>query len=1225
MTATPLLVRRPVTLDAITAHTKAVIEAHAGTGKTYTIEHLVVDLLLSKEAYLIEEILIVTFTDKAARELRERIRALIERVLYGHAATTTDSSEPHWRIDSAAETRLKQALFSFELAQISTIHSFCQRILKEAAFFSGGLMNRTLTGKGDLFDRAFAASLRETFAVNPEFQLPLTVWLEQKGTLAKLSGLLAGAVTRGVGSGHSSASPRLACHSGTDDIIAGLTKLQSILLNHVSTLRGRNYQTARNRLAAPLIDTNTHPNAARGGEGFEAALRDATIPSDTAGLLNLVATRSERIAKAIEELPAIMAEVEGFAPIELVTDLQKAADIVTTRIPLLSEFMLAKFLPPLYEKLASLKANEGMADFDDLLSDLERALHAPGSELAAILRGRFRVALIDEFQDTDLVQWSIFRRIFFESPAERLYLVGDPKQAIYAFRGADVGTYLLAAREVVAQTGDSKANLIRLGHNYRSSAALIEGYNLVLSARGTFFQGSGIRYDQPVLCGNSAATILDESGHAVEKPLRLFHLTPPNGRTQWQRTRYQQELYRTVGDEILRLTGTADGTKPYRVQDGKKEWEVGFRDIYILTEKNGEAAALARVLKTMGIPCSLYQTGSIFATDEAFALAALMGAILNPHHRGTVSRALLTPFFNQTLDDLEALWADPEHSGPMRNLLAWHQNANSIAAPRLLQMVLSETALIPRLLGAEHSDRAVTNTLHLMELMERWHAELGSSLGDLHERLEKAIAEDAESEDAEHVQRIESDASSVKIFTMHKSKGLEAPIVFLCGGLGKSSHPGIETVTLPDGDGRVTLAFDTDSNRFAAQKAAQSAEERERLLYVALTRAGRLLYLPYMARVQTGTKKSGDIVLEWDVDRMEGVYETLATRLWQLTAGDGDSAEKSAFALRSELRTVTRLPFKGTTPGAAGTTAANGSTTQTARTGAETIPSANDLFPTGVCAQLAALLQSNAAPRLASYTKLKHAGDSGASNRRDEPEPPAPPTDRGAKVRLPAGAEFGICFHGCMEDLDLTLAATRPLDAWSSDEAVRKVVGGGMKAHGINLSHTPYLLGLIHTTINAPIRFSDGTPELPSIAGAQFVSREIDFFFPWPELWHAETLPFRPVDRGLMQGCCDVLFAWQGRHFVLDWKTDLLPDYGAEVCQSRVREQYELQAAIYSIALVRMLAVQDEADYDERVGGYLYTFVRGPTTFHGRFSWQELKAFEQRLAAAPGMRWEVQP
>ncbi|MEL7367939.1 MAG: UvrD-helicase domain-containing protein, partial [Myxococcota bacterium] len=433
---------RPAVLDQISPEFDAVIEASAGTGKTYTLEHLVIDLVLRRGLRL-EEILVVTFTEKAAAELAQRLRTAMVKIRTGPWP-----DDAGWRIDEEAQARLGRALTSFDAASISTIHAFCKRMLAEHAFVNGRLFREELVDGRAAFQETFLDVVRKTLATDPALTPYVTAWL-QRDTLDMLTERLYEAHTRG---------GVIAPPYDEPALISTLKSMSRLELTPTvvkptlkrAGLRAPTIAACLNRIkvlraVVEAFHKDQNPAAALAQLEDEDGRRRAE-----GGLFEYL---HKSLAPVVDDIPRLV-------------ELHRAFDLLDqARVPLDSAIVQVA-LPVVQAALATDKRTSGRFDFDDMLRLLDQALEGPARDaLLATLRRRFKIALIDEFQDTDRVQWSIFRRVFAESPHHRLVVIGDPKQAIYGFRGADVHTYLDAREHL---TG-AKTSVVHLTQTYRAT------------------------------------------------------------------------------------------------------------------------------------------------------------------------------------------------------------------------------------------------------------------------------------------------------------------------------------------------------------------------------------------------------------------------------------------------------------------------------------------------------------------------------------------------------------------------------------------------------------------------------------------------------------------------------------------------------------------------------------------------------------------------------------
>jgi exodeoxyribonuclease V beta subunit len=1118
----------PEELARIPRDRSAVIEASAGTGKTYLIEHLVVDRLLRGDARL-DEMLVVTFTDRAAAELRRRIQALLARVRAHRGRGEDDPGAPHaWRIDEGARARLGEASRAIDGAPISTIHAFCQRILTEQAFASGRLLIQQSVESRAAFAAAFAEVLRRRLAVEAAFAPYLEAYLGAGGTVDGLELLLFG---------------------------AGQLRLPW----------GTPFDPARLEAAAGAF-------ARLSFEGIAAAMQGSVSGRSSAAVLTRLralheATRSfEREREPARLLAAVDGLVKQHKLFDFVLDrLGPAAADLAARISELAEAAVPldtavaqRLGPPVAERLAARKRAAGLYDFDDMLLLVDEALRGPGGPgLIAALRRRFKLAIVDEFQDTDPVQWQIVRAIFHDSAgANPLYLIGDPKQSIYGFRGADVATFTAACAEVA-----SPAQTHHLTRNFRSTRRVIDAYNAILDqdAEAPFFDAGG-SYRPAVVYGAADETDDDDAeaedagDQAVRgqpaAPITLLRVTADQEIARLPMRAVREGLSRAIADEVATLLA---GPSPPHA-----------REIFVLTRTWNEAAAAAAALGARGVPCVLYNHEGLYASAEARQVRDLLRAVADPHDRAKRLRAWLTPFFGLALADLPAAAAaDGDHPLYAR-LFAWHGAATSGSLADLYARVLNESGVVLRELFIGESARRLTNYRHLFEVLAAETARAPRPLGDVVRRLSALCGKLAIPTPEEgNVQRLENDRDAVQVMTMHKAKGLEADVVFIYGGYSAPPNRGIRT-------------YGSDGTRFALAGRPRRAavvdlikRERDgddqRLYYVALTRARRRLYLPY-----SGNAPESDAPIEGggeeDRWRLNGGYRHVNRRLRALAAGDRAGRH---FTARD-------VPIGGGAIDAPGETAALSAWRPDVQDLAAQTPVAPD-------PELARLRRHRAGPTLTSYSRIKHA-EGGYR----------PPTEIGDEVaesqpladdELPGGARAGVFLHDLLETTPLEpLRETPDFEGWAARPEVQTLIESTLRRHGRDPRQAGAAARLVHAALTAPLPVVGGT--LSGLTRAARVARETEFLFPFPAAAGG-------AGRGFVKGFVDVIFEHEGRAYFGDWKTDRLPGWDAAAVDAHVTRNYALQEQLYALALLRMLGVTDEAAYEARFGGTLYLFVRG--------------------------------
>jgi len=1147
---------RPSILDRIPHDRHAVIEASAGTGKTYTIEHLVVELILTEGA-TVDQLLVLTFTERAAAELRRRIRSIIVKILGatcdGGFECRCDRSGTFWRVDGPRRDRLRQALGGIDGASIGTIHGFFARLLNENAFSSGRLFDGELEDGRSRFARAFKTVLRRELARGPGGATPLlSLWINEGGqSIESLESLLYKCYSsrREVRPPFDLAALIHEIESNPlfdldlDDAIgpfADALKGAKVNANTVKSWRERQLPN----LAATLKTAGRTLNAVMEPGAYEA-LRNV---ASKAGAKTLPSGGPAELLEAIVELNAALAPL-------------KAA-------------VIQACLAPVVRELERQSATTGSYDFDGILAGAAAAVDGPGGDrLVRSLRNRYRFALIDESQDTDELQWSFFKRVFVESEGRNLvYLIGDPKQSIYGFRGADVKAFLMARERIVADQAPAT-----LGENHRSTPDLIAAYNLILDplADPPFLDGE-ITYQNPVRPGRHLVAL--EPGGMPAVPVHVLEIGPKG--EALSKHELSRGLARRIAREAARLCTESHGL---RFGEPGQEKRVRPGDIFILTASNSDSPRLAEALREAGVPFAFYKQDGLFQTVEAAAVRDLLAAIDDPADASRRGRAWITPFFAVPLAALPDLFEVPDSHPLLRRLIDWKELADARRFETLFARILDESGIVRRELLFKDDERALTNYLHVFELLLEEAQASGGGLDELVATLDAYILEtrNPPSEDG-NVQRLESDRAAVQIMTIHKSKGLEAAVVFLYGGFTARTSDGL--YEYHDSEGRRVLDVEADDE---AKKAANREfdEERQRLYYVALTRAKARLYLPFVPPQHWSKYWKGGY---------QRVNERLATVLERPEAS----------------RLFHRVPFQDEPIRNASSAAPEPALEPPApgprRDPESWHPRRQELEIPDDADQYATLRDRHRPYEVTSYSRMKRDWAGG------ELDPDPEPIERDefrrdvgrpdevrplAEGVLPGGRAVGTFLHEILEAVPFDeTALARSLDAWRLLDPVVATVDAAMARNAIEPVYRAHAEAMVYQALTAEIPVGDGRT-IPGFCRCQRSLREMEFLFPYPEETHprlSDPIPGKlEVDRGFIKGFVDLVVEYDGLVFVADWKGDVLPSYEAESVAGHVARHYDLQARLYALALVRALRIHSEAEYDQRYGGMVYVFLRG--------------------------------
>jgi len=1164
------------------------LEASAGTGKTFALAGIFLRLLV-EENIPASDILVVTFTEAATAELRDRIRRrLAEALLALEGKFTEDElllalvARTQARREAAINS-LRNALEIFDLISISTIHGFCQRTLQDSAFESGSLFNVELVADQDGLIREIAADyFRRQIYSGSELRASIT--LHQNLTPDAFAALLKRFLTYPELQLLPAAPPR------------PLEKIMADLKTAFAGCVSEWKNNSADRQALPAYFVGGKKWAVK--EHAKAGAIQAHMEILDAGLV------AGKLATGIWDA------MRFFSVSEIRDDVGKNKqmpqpypalfDWCETLVTLAAEFALAQrldFLRTAREGLSQRKQEAKQQSYDDLISRLAAALDgSSGNALASSVRKKFRAALIDESQDTDPLQWKIFDAIFAKSPEHRLYLIGDPKQAIYGFRGADVNTYLSAAESAKSQYS--------LDTNWRSESALVNAVNTVFESAGknTTFVEEQITFEPVWAAPQADAQPIVFPDGRRPPPFQVWCWSPNNGEVSAKSA--QKLLPAAVAAEISRLLRD-------KVCIG--ETRLNPRDIAVLVESHRQAGWVQRALHELQIPSVEQAMDSVFESDEACEMQWILAAILNPGREAGVKCALTTDALGLNGNQLQELVA---------NEVSWQSRLQEFAEYRtswerdgfffMFSRLLRTEKTVGNLLRFSDAERRITNLLHLAELLEA--ASRAEHLGParLVQWLEQRRASGEAAAD-EFQLRLESDEDAVQIVTIHRAKGLEYPIVF-CPFVArnarlaqiKAGRKNIMGMVLFHDPAMKALTWDLNPEPLPAHEQQATKEqlaEKVRLLYVALTRARHRCYL-----ASAPSAKNKSTALAW---LLHGRKENLADPVAFLDVQQANStdwknrwlalAEKSPASIAVDDLPleigVSWLPEKSV-----------GARLIAKSCDREIKPSWFLSSFTQLSQQIFSPHEMAAAPDLPDY-------DATVSG----PKPDAVEDQIAAGMfALPAGARTGDCLHKILEQFDFANA-----DAASTAILVKQQ----LEAFGLaEARHIEAVSEMLERLRHAPLGFENPDFTLARIGRARRLS-EMEFHFPTGQL-AAENLlkliraakisptpkPVAPAPvEGFLKGFIDLVFEFAGRFYIVDWKSNSLghraEDYSATAMRREITERgYDLQYHLYIAALDRYLRARlADYDFEKHFGGVRYIFLRGVSSekpelgiFHAR-------------------------
>jgi exodeoxyribonuclease V beta subunit len=1127
------------------------IEASAGTGKTYSITGLMLRFLL-EEAIPIGQIVAVTFTEAATKELRDRTRSRVASAL--HDLSTGQAADPILQAflqngDAALGVqRLNLALQCFDEAQIFTIHGFCQRCLADHAFESGAQFDTKLSADAtpfleqvahDFWRRHFDAQTSLTAAAAIAWEQSPKRWVKLLDRLSSHPDLVVLPASDPATAGERTARIAPAYAAVCREWQQQRAEIEQVLLESQALLRSeKNFPVEQVRDLLAQIAPACAPGGAVTPEALDA----------------LRAFRKEAIADGTRKASAPL-ELRFF---DLCTEFCAAATAYFDG--LIHELRLFA-----QTELPRRKALANTVTFDDLILNLRGALAGiSGARLGASIGRRYRAVLIDEFQDTDPAQYEIFQALFAHG-RHALFYIGDPKQAIFGFRGADIFTYRQAARASTHQA-------CTLTTNWRSEAKLLRGLNALFGQAARPFAFDWIEYHQVQPPPQPRVVPLLRARRAAEAALRLRLLPAPAGGKDLSAPEASAAVMARVAADITGLYagGAALADRPLR-----------YRDTAVLVRKNSQAEEMQAVLRGAGIRSILRTESSVFSAPEAEELDRFLQGVLEPRRRQALKGALATSLLGLDAQALHALDTDDQQR---QEWLEWFLELQAQWVDgcfiAMFRRLLVDKAVRGRLVRLSSGERRLTNFLQLAELLHEAETARHLSPDAVCAFLHTLHANERTAE--EHYQlRLESDEDAVHIVTVHKAKGLEYPIVF-CPFLWQSAeNKNRQELLFHDRqhDDRLTLDLRGKKDGDPLAREWQSEENRAeelRLAYVALTRAMNRCYV-YIPAAQK--------ILESPLAHLLGAGKSHPI---------GEGIARLVLASKGAVDAVEATDVE---PG-------------------------QRQLPGGTPPLLAARVFTGRIPHLAmsaSFTGLNTEVELDpeipAADLEEEPdtsEPAVPVSNEPSIFTFPRGAQAGDFFHDVLENVNLP----------QPGDELETLVTAKLRLHGI-------AQGDFGPIVSANVRASLEVELAPGVrlsaAAPGDVSRELGFTYPLRRLTPAGfravlaqcpdidgavagrmgRLQFQPVE-GFMRGFIDVLFRCQGRFYVMDWKSNWLGAKAGDYTPGRLRAEmlhrnYYLQYHLYTLAADLFLRQRLPGyRYERDFGGVFYVFLRGVDPRHPR-------------------------
>lgn len=1183
-------------------HGSRLIEASAGTGKTYTIAALFVRLAIGhgsestayKEPLQPKNILVMTFTKAATAELADRIRArLSEAAEYfrteGH--TSSDAFLHNLKQDCEAKhtqgnmpslatlaRQLDLAAQSMDEAAVKTIHGWCQKMVTEHAFASGSLFEQTVeTDEADMkLNAAQDYFRRYVYGLDSSAVEPILNVLQDPEALVRKIGRpsdnaqeyrteLPGLVDAYQQSLEEAGSKLQALKGKYSSIAKALHELGESLPDKGNS--------GRKRAITALYQWVF-------GDTFELTIASADKkyiqPPD---LNKKFKDEAPDNLDVLEELPDDMAVIQGII---------KQAEA----------FLLEHAKEYIFARLAEIKQQAALMGHDDMLLRLRDALRGPnGKNLAQAIKQQFPVALVDEFQDTDPIQYEIFRRIYDIANNDLhsgIFLIGDPKQAIYSFRNADIFTYLEAKRA-------TEGRHYSLSTNYRSTEFMVGAVNHLFTSAETHFQNGAFLYQKEIPFGKVHA-------HGQKRELRGLEgeVAPA---LQWhvcdEHAKNKDDYWLAAAHAYANTIAKLLNSKKAGFYEGEHRTPITPKDIAVLVGSAQEAKVIRAELSARGIrSVYLSERDSVYAQPVAKDLLAIVRACSQPRDPSKLRSALATSLLNFSMFELVRYQEDEQAwELAVEKFIDYHQMWEQQGILAVLTRVIHDFEVPKRLLSDEHTgERQLADTLHIAELLQEASRKL-----DGMDSLEAYFAEQvhefsshgvgfgssARTNDESMQLRLESDDQLVKVITYHKSKGLQYPLVFMPFASYTAKEPyriknKLPTVYQDSATGKRNVAWDISSVAVFRQISKEILAEDIRKMYVALTRAQ---FATFVTLQSVGDPKVnplfyllyGDELAE-QPDKgteMNGVLER-AKECW------GSEPHSQVNALVQEAIENYQPPVQ-----------------QAERYEVRTMPEHRGIEHWWVASYSALKYGSDwLAPQTPEEMNAMDEGIDILDRAFEEIEP------RPDRIHeLPKGAGPGTFLHELLED-----AADAGFNNVAQDiELCRHLV----EQRGQSPAWQPFhdnLVQWLHAYVSThfPCNLSGGSFALSNLTTYQ---AEPEFWFGVANVDTLEidklvkqyVLPEQsrpPLEQsklnGMLKGFIDLVFEYEGQYYVADYKSNWLGEsdlnYSFSAMQKKIlASRYDLQYVIYTAALHKLLKTRlgQNYDYERDIGGIVYLFMRG--------------------------------
>ena len=1199
------------------------IEASAGTGKTYTIQQIVARLI--NDGTPLDKILIVTYTEKAAGELKDRIRKKIEEVLETQKLNKDNKEDVEY--NQVKDARLfSEALREVDNAPIFTIHSFCQKTLRENAYDAGRPFDMAMIDE-NFVEGIVAEWARSKWLDNKLYQILLSSGIKAHSLIENLSGLLCNAINTYKGEDSDGAeivvlnTPKgivFAGHSASrDETCAMLERGGFKGLIQIKAV-GEAYLTLQ-KYKDETFDAVQHQ------KNKDVQKKGKSVADFISTLENWEGSGDKKIFGT----PQFGNEVVSAGSQELLdalnlfyNGLEDSAGIYKKIGNAIRFFFLEEQTPELFRKWQAYKDSHKCQSYNDMILSVHRAVLAKDKQggeslLCKKLRKQYKFAIIDEFQDTNQLQWDIFKKLF-----NPIFVVGDPKQSIYSFQGADVNVYQKAIDHI--QTVGVKKNLV---NNFRSTRSIIEGCNHLFeeikkdgeTEGKDFFSPSTIKFTQ---------SFFPENGVKMEPTL--------NGERQLPFIIPKEEIdevsfARAAVEKIVEFCTfrNVDGKQETALQVFDKDHpeqlrNVTFKDFAVLARTRSEMETIEDVMRSAGVPFARYKDTNLFNGRECAEWIALFKAIdandFTARNRRLLSEALITDFFRVKLDHAESEMFDDPMNIARQRILEWKLLAEKRRFAELQEKIYEHTQVEKHLM-----DLAMLQNLAKLRQIGNYCItylyQNSACLSDIIRHLEGLRTDNADTDDEDgNLVAKGTDFDAVQVMTIHASKGLEFPVVISVAGFKQFNDSASGPFIYHEGDS-TRMGFESTDKVI---RKSEEIEEWKRLFYVDFTRASSVLILPRYTKWHIK-----------DADAYKPEFEFLDRAFNNLCKNHKDYVEPLKVntwneELSGQLRDIVKLQILKPLSDKSRNEIDNGSREQQE-----------------ACADALQKDLAKLSILQFSYSTLNGKADnpisdpSGGRPDKDDGNDAQETATEAVQIRYPKGSKLGNALHSVFEDLKFFEFGqiVKSLDSARNHAQLINIIDEQFHKQGLPIwkhqkEWTDYTVDIVWNTLHAQLpeiqggNFTESTFPLISIPSSD-IKKECQFNVNAT----LEKCGIESEHLGRMfKGFMDVVFVrypdanvsmGTARYSILDWKSDVLENdiYNYDAVKEKVNNDYSVQRVLYSYCLIKWLGqfysdMSDKEIFEKHFGGIYYVFLRGVQEGSGKGIYSHTwKSFDELQSA----------